>query len=223
MRWIVSTIIALCMLSVAAQAQQTRPATRPVLAGDGKLPYLQFDSAKKQVRMECEAVNADMALEFLVCVAGTSEHETVLRSRARPAHLHLAMIMAGFAAGEPMRFDRAKNKVIPPTGERLKLTCEFVRDGKRVRIPAYRLMRNVKTKAEMPASCWVFAGSATTPDGEYAADIRGHLISVVNFPDSTIDVPEVKSSSNETLEWEVNRELAPPRDAKVWVVIEKAE
>jgi len=211
------------LLGAAALAQPTQPTTRAAdEVASGKLPFIQVDSDKRQIRMECEAVNAEMALEYLVCVAGTSEHETVLRSKARPSHLHLALIMIGARSGEPAHFDKASNNPVGPTGQRLKITCEFVKDGKKISIPAHRLMRNVKSKAEMPQAFWIFAGSCTTERGDYAADLRGRLISVVNFPDSTVDVPEIRSNANETLEWEVNPATAAPKGTTVWVVIEKA-
>lgn len=209
------------LLAATAAAQATRPATQPAdQVAQGKLPYIQIDHEKHLVRVECEAVNAEMALEYLVCVTGTSEHETLLRSRARPSHLHLALIIIGAKAGECAHFDKQSNKLLAPTGQSLKLTCEFTRDGKTIQLPAHRLMRNQKTKAEMPDMKWVFAGSCNTEHGEYAADLRGRLISVVNFPDTTVDVGEVKSNHNETLEWEVNPATAPPRGSTVWLIIE---
>ena len=42
---------------------------------------------------------------------------------------------------------------------------------------------------------------AFLPDGKYAADITGYLVSIVNFDLTVIDIPELASSSNETLEW----------------------
>jgi hypothetical protein len=59
-------------------------------------------------------------------------------------------------------------------------------------------------------------------DGNYAADSTGYLISVVNFDMTVIDIPDLASASNETLEWERNPETIPPAGTKVTMVIEPA-
>ena len=196
------------------------PTTRPA---ESKLPHLQVNVPKHQVRVECEAVNPEEKLEFLVCSSGTKEYESVLRSRARPPHLHFALLMLGLEPGQPVKFDEAQNQWIPPRGPPLKLSCEFVRDGKTVVVPASRLMRSVKEKAEMPDVNWVFVGAPTLEDGEYAADVTGYLITVVNFEHTVIDIPEVKSSKNESLEWEINPEVMPKRSTPIWLIIEPAK
>ena len=91
-----------------------------------------------------------------------------------------------------------------------------------VSMPAYRWMRDVKTKKEPHAFSWVFTGSRVMPDGKYAADVTGYLISIVNFDLTVIDIPELASSANETLGWERNPDTAPKAGTKVWMVIEPA-
>src|SRR5881392_3804860 len=97
------------------------PATRP---SEPKLPHLQVNVAKKQIRVECEAINAEEKLEFLVCATGTKEYESVLRSRARASHLHFALLMLGLVPGQPVKFNADENTWIPPRGPALKLSCE---------------------------------------------------------------------------------------------------
>ena len=210
------TFTLLVLLSSLGAAPATRPAEQ-------KLPHLQVNVAKKQIRIECEAINAEEKLEFLVCATGTKEYESVLRSRARPSHLHLALLMLGLEPGTPVKFNEAENRWIPPRGPALKLFCEFQRDGKTVNFPATRLMRSTKDKAAMPEVNWVFAGAPTLDDGEYAADVTGYLITVVNFEHTVIDIPQVRSNKNESLEWEINPEVMPKRNTRVWLIIEPAK
>src|SRR5688572_6131136 len=122
-------LMAFLVLALASVTFAAPPATRPA---EGKLPHLQVNRAKQQIRVECEAINADEKLEFLVCAAGTKEYESVLRSRARPSHLHFALLMLGLEPGQPVKFNQAANAWIPPRGPALKLSCEFVRDGKTI-------------------------------------------------------------------------------------------
>ena len=196
------------------------PTTKP---SERKLPHLQVDLARHQVRVECEAVNPEERLEFLLCATGTKEYESVLRSRARPSHLHFALLLVGLQPGEPVKYNEAENQWIPPRGPPLKLKCEFVRDGKTITIPASRLMRSVKDKSAMPDVQWVFVGAPTLEDGEYSADVTGYLVTVVNFEHTVIDIPELKSNKNESLEWEINPQVMPKRNTPVWLIIEPAD
>src|SRR5215212_7424294 len=83
-------------------------------------------------------------------------------------------------------------------------------------------MRNVRTKKAMPTTTWIFAGSRVMNDGNYAADSTGYLVSVVNFDMTVIDIPDLASASNESLEWERNPDSVPPAGTKVVMVIEPA-
>jgi len=207
-------------ITLWSHAVHAGPTTRPA---EGKLPHLELNIAKHQVRVECDCVNPDEKLEFLVCSSGTKEYESVLRSRARPSHLHFALLMLGLEPGQPVKYNQAENKWTAPRGPALKLSCEFVRDGKTVTVPVSRLMRSVKDKTAMPDVQWVFVGAPTLDDGEYSADVTGYLITVVNFEHTVIDIPQLRSNKNELLEWEINPEVAPRRNTKVTLIIEPAE
>lgn len=187
-----------------------------------KLPFVNVDVKKREIRIECEQVNAEMPLEFFCCINGTAEHEAVMRTQAKPSHVHLAMLMLGLQPGEPVRFSKAADKWLPPHGPPLQIFCEWTdpKTNKAIRYPAYRMMRGVKTKKEMRPMTWIFAGSRVMDDGRYAADTTGYLVSVVNFDLTVIDIPELVSNANESLEWETNPDICPPKGTKVYMVIE---
>jgi hypothetical protein len=188
----------------------------------GKLPHVEFDVAKKQVRVECEALNIQAPLEFFCCITGSNEHESVLRTPAKPSNIQIALLAIGLKPGQPITYSEALNKWIPPQGPPLHISVEFQKDGKTVTYPGYRWMRNVKTKKEPRAFTWVYTGSRVMPDGKFAADVTGYVVSIVNFDLTLVDVPQLASSDNETLEWEANLELMPKTGTKVWMIIEPA-
>jgi len=203
-----------------AAAQTTAPATTQ---GVGKLPHIDVDVANKRVRVECEALHVIAPLEFFACVAGTSEHEAVVRSEARPSHLHLALVMLGLTPGQGVHYDEREKKWIEPSGPPLKLSVEYEKDGKRVTRGAHELMRDIKSKKEMPEVTWVFTGSKIMPDQTYGADRTGYLVSIVNFELSPIDFPALASNANETLEWETNLDEMPAKGSKMTLIIEPAK
>ena len=214
--------------SCAAQDRSGPPASQPPAAapaagaGVGRFPFLEVDAKGKQIRVECEALAVQNPLEFFCCLAGTVEHESVLRSKVRPSNLHAALLMLGLEPGEPVHFSESAKKWLPPHGPPLQILVEFEKDGQKVALPAYRLMRDVKTKREMPPMTWIFAGSRVMPGDVYAADRTGYIVSVVNFDFSVIDIPQLASNANETLEWETNLDVMPPKGSKVTMIIEPA-
>jgi hypothetical protein len=203
----------------AAIARADDATTRP----DSHIGYLrsvQIDVKAKQIRVQCEALNAHMPLEFFCVVRGGQEHESVLRTDARPSTIHFGLLALGVKPGEPAHLDPTHKLWFPPTGDPVKISCRYVLNGVPMDVPAWRMMRSVKTKKEMPRLDWVFDGSRMLPDGRYAADLTGYVVSIVNFDLTMLDVPELASNANETLEWEYNPDLVPPRGTPVTMVIE---
>jgi hypothetical protein len=186
----------------------------------GKLPHVEFDVEKKQVRVECEALNVNAPLEFFCCVTGTNEHESVLRTPAKPSDIQIGLLAVGLKPGEPVTYSEALNKWIAPHGPPLHMSVEFEKDGKTVTYPANRWLRDVKSHKECPTFTWVFTGSRVMPDGKFAADVTGYVASVVNFDLTLIDIPDLASSANESLEWERNPDLMPKTGTRVWMIIE---
>jgi hypothetical protein len=206
----------------ANQPPATMPAADDAAAArEGKLPHVQVDLKKRQVRVECQMLGIDAPLEFLCVLNGTNEHESVLRSPARPSHIHLGLVMLGLDPGEPVHFSEAAKKWFPPSGPPLNISVEFTdKAGKPQSMPASRLMRSIHDKKSQPPHTWIFAGSKVMPDGNYAADVTGYTVSVVNFELSLIDIPDLASNANETLEWEIDKSVAPPSGSPVTMVIE---
>src|SRR3954454_24144265 len=206
----------LIVLSLAAA-----PATKP--AGEiDNLPGVHVDVNARQVRVDAQMIDCKAPLEFFCVVAGTSEHESVLRTKAKPSNIHLALLMLGLEPGEGVKYSDAAKKWFPPHGPPLSISCEFEKDGKKVTVPAYRMMRDIKTQKPMPAITWIFVGSKVMPDGHYAADVTGYVVSVVNFELTLIDIPDLASSANETLEWQINTDVAPPGGTPVTMILEPA-
>src|SRR5688500_9864955 len=90
-----------------------------------KLPGVKVDVKARQVRVECQAINANMPLEFFGVMSGTAEHQSVLRTDAKPSHILLGLLMLGLEPGEPVRYSEAAMKWIPPQGPPLHITCEW--------------------------------------------------------------------------------------------------
>jgi hypothetical protein len=216
---IVRTLLLLLTSVACACACAPSSATRPLAQGE-KMPHVQVDVNRKQVRVDCQMLGVETPLEFFCVLAGTNEHESVLRTPATPSHIHAALLMLGLEPGEPVKYSEAAKKWFAPHGPPLSISVEYEKDGKTVSLPAHRLMRSIEDKKPQPAHAWIFAGSRVMPDGMYAADVTGYIVSVVNFDLSLIDIPELASNANETLEWQIDPEVAPSAGTRVTMVIE---
>ena len=216
-------IFAILFTSSAARADEAAPpATQPARDGIIQLPHVQINLKTRQIRVDCETLNPHMPLEFFCVLRGGQEHESVLRTDARPSSIHFGLLALGEKPGEPAHLDQTSQMWYPPTGPPVKISCQYVLNGKTITVTANRMMRSDKTKAEMPAATWVFDGSRLLPDGRYAADLTGYVVSIVNFDLTMIDVPKLASNANETLEWEYNPDLVPPTGSPVTMIIEPA-
>jgi len=202
------------------------PLFAPLLFADDAappaLPHIRVDVKAKKVYVDCEALNVDIPLEFFCVTDGGNEYESVLRTAAKPSNIHFALLMLGLKPGAPATFDANHQRWLPPYGAPLDITCQFKKDGKLVTIPACQMMRSIKTHKAMPQSVWVFDGSRIMPDGVYAADVTGYVVSICNFDLTMIDVPTLVSNSNDTLEWEFNPAVVPPRLTPVTMIISPA-
>lgn len=205
----------------AAGAAPAVPTTGPAAKTD-LLKHIQVDVKNKAVHIECEVCKADYGLEFFCVSSGGNEYEAVLSSKAKPSGLHLALLMIGLQAGEPVKYVESANRWLPPHGPPLQISCQFDKGGKSYDIPAYRLMRNNKTKKEVPAMTWIFTGSKIMEDGQYGADPAGYLVSVLNNELSVIDISVLAGRALETREWEPNADLLPAPGSKITLTFEPA-
>lgn len=218
MRWIQLITFILVSSPVLAAPPVTTPATAPT-----DLPGIHIDVNTKTIRVECEQIDCKAPLEFFCVLNGTSEHESALRTAAKPSNIHLALLMLGLEPGEGIRYSEETQKWLPPHGPPLNISCEFEKDGKKVVVPAYRMLRDIRTQKPMRPMTWIFIGSHVMDDGHYAADVTGYVLTVVNFQYALIDIPDLASSSNETLEWQINTDVAPPGHTPVTLIIQPAE
>jgi len=197
------------------------PATAP--APLGNLPHIRIDAHNHRVQVDCQALAVEQPLEFFCVMSGGNEYESVLRSPAKPSDIHLALLMIGLTPGGNVHSDPQTQKWMPPFGPALNISCQYTLNGKAVDVPAWKMMRSVKDKTTMPPMTWVFCGSKVMDNGSYAADETSYTVSVVNFEYTLIDIPTLASNANETLEWERDPNMMPPKGTPVVMTIEPAE
>jgi hypothetical protein len=188
----------------------------------GKNVLLELQGDQRRVVIQAEVCFREGPLELFLCRKNTKEHEAIVTADIDARQVHMALLAAGAKEGSPVRFEP---KYQAATGSVIKISVEYEKDGKTVRVPAQSWVRDAKTRKELEHP-WVFGGSMLfdNPDDPntkaYAAN-GGDVICVANFPDAMLDLP-VQSPK----EWEAGRlfeaftERIPPLQAKVTVILE---
>ncbi|MDO4573890.1 MAG: YdjY domain-containing protein [Planctomycetia bacterium] len=162
----------------------------------------------------------DTVLQF----NGPKSHESIFCIDVPASVLHAGLLAIGAKTGEPVRF---QPKLEPPTGDPITITIRWKNPaGEIVERNARELIIDHDTGKPMEKD-WVFAGSFFYEDDDgvqrYAADSEGEVVGVSNFPSVMLDVPQVSSSSNESLLYVSNEKELPERGTPVTILFSIAE
>ena len=190
-----------------------------------ELPFVKIDAKKRHVDLDAAVIRQQTAegewLELLACTAGGRDHESLLVVKARPSHVHLALLMIGLEPGKPMRWQFKDGKietVNPPRGPRIAVTAHYQLDGEPVEVPVNQWLIDHQTKKPPPDNVWLFAGSRFVEQEDksvYLADLNGSVLSLVNFGDELLARPTDLTNLNDNEAWGANAKTMPPKGTKV--------
>jgi hypothetical protein len=174
-------------------------------------------------------------LEVTVCIPDSKEHESLVMTRARPSHVHAALLAIGLTPGHPGRFewDDGEMRTIQPEGDPVVVTFIY-RDkaGEAHETPAMRWVVNAETGEPFaPAGKeggFVFAGSVMRERmgrEVYDADGIGTLVGLHTFGAETIAWRKVMSPDShiEEPEWIADSKNILPFESEVTVRVRPAE
>lgn len=200
------------------------PASRPAAAGGQlELPQMRVDLKKGTIVIDAEVCSRTRIIEYLLLQEGGREYEALLRTRARAAHLHAALLAFGLTPGKPARWvwDGQTGRYVPPRGPALRIQFRWLdkQTGKPRQVEASAWLKTVGKRRAVPPQKWIFLGSEVLPDGSYRGDVEEVLIGVVNDPAAVIDVPFESSKEATLQEIVVNEDVVPPAGTPVQVII----
>jgi len=205
-----------------------------------KLPGVVVDFQKRCVDIEAVVCLDDGMLELIACTEGTKEHESIVTIKARPMHVHTALLLLGLNNGNP-----AMRKVvdeedtrwidIPPRGDPVDVYLVFQDDsGKVVEHPISDFVTRTERHSSLPTGAeegntrrnndrfpktFLFAGSILVAKGSgprtYVADQSGSVISIATFGDELLCLPGVHAKGNHALMWRIKATKLPDVGTKV--------
>jgi len=222
----------------APKGPATRPASRPTRK-DLKLPGLVTNFRERCVDVESAVCLREGLLELIACTKGTKEHESIVVIKARPAHIHVALLLLGARNGnpamrKPIDKDGSRWIDVPPSGDPVDVYLVFKsKTGTVVERPISDFVTAADRDPDgkpgaagdgAPADVqfphtFVFAGSLLRRSGsgprKYLSDLSGNVISVVTFGDELLCLPGIQGHDNGSLMWQVNATDLPAIGTKV--------
>jgi hypothetical protein len=206
------------------------PSIRADVAGG----LIEFDGI---VPINChDAATPDVYLELIACTPDTREHESLVVTRARPSHLHAALLAIGVKPGEPGSWKVENKKLIalPPRGDALDVRVAYqIADGSEIERPICEWVIAAGTHSafqprDASAPRWLFAGSLFVKrrGGEvYDADGSGTVIGLTTFGSEVVAWPDTISPEAEIdePEWIADPKKVPAAGTAVIVRIRPAK
>ena len=112
-------LFAVCMSACAAGLDE-----EPAKPGAVQLPGLLINLPEACVDVEATVCLDKGMLELVACSRGTKEHESIFSVKARPMHLHTALLLIGAENGSPAHNrpvdpERTRWVPVPATGDRI--------------------------------------------------------------------------------------------------------
>ena len=229
----VALIALLCATGLALAEHKGGEESAPGLEAALKklqLPGIKIDPVKGCVDVMSEVCLEEGMLELVACTKGSKEHESIVLVKARPLHIHTALLLLGAQPGNPAAFrpsgeDGSSWAEIPARGGRVgvSLVCSN-KEGRLVERPISDFISRsgssgTEQGAELnrpkrfPSDEFLFAGSRLVPRENgpraYLCEGSGNVISIATFGDELLCLPEIHSHQNGALAWQVEKKHLP--------------
>lgn len=172
-------------------------------------------------------------IEQIVCTQGTKEHESLVVTRARPSHLHAALLMIDAERGHPVfwTYPEGRTVVHAPAGDRVVVEVEFVDQDAQTQVIdplVWVVPRDGVTKFPRDEGKWLFAGSVereTSAGLLYEADAAGTVVGLASFGTEVIawSQPISHEEADGDLAWIADTAAMPPANTPVTVRIRLAD
>ena len=196
----------------------------PVLVGSTdllQLPHVTVDRKNQLVDIEAMVVMQSTLdgqwLELLACTENGRTHESILAVKARPSHIHYALLLVGSDPGTPMvwgiHHDHVKIEK-HPSGTSIAISAIYQdENGKVVHVPVNQWVVNRYTNKPLVDNIWLFTGSRFIESSGrriYQADRDGTIVSLVHFGDDLLARPTELTNRNDGEAWGAVDGVIPP-------------
>lgn len=185
-------------------------------------PGIKIDWQRRLLYVDAVVVLREGPLELIACSPKTREHESLFVVSARPSSIFQAMGLIGLTHGSPVRYDKESERLLPPTGQRVRIRIRLGTNQSDRVVSVEQLMGLTGRRKTPESTAWVFSGSRLYHDGSFGADLDGTVICVVDFDTALISVGALHSADNELLWLEANTSMMPSLGTKCTILVDAA-
>jgi len=201
----------------AAGAEAEKPAEKTVFQIDGG--RITLNKKERSIRIGGYFCCEEGPLEYLICLKGGKEYESVFAADCDARQLNVALLALGYSAGGDVgRLGDARL----PRGDAVTISIEWEADGKTHSRPGSDFMYNVYTKKSMRRTPWIYTGSRFEMDPmterrEYLAQMDGVIAATYRDPAAIFNSP--LNTGVDDVFYNVHTKIVPGRGTKGVLVI----
>lgn len=151
-------------------------------------------------------------VEYAVVAAGGKTHESIFRTEAQPAHIHIAMLLLGVNPAYTNRFPADPKS--PPPGPSIWVEVSWREGEKVVRHAMEDLIVAGQARRALPAGPWAYNGSYLARKN-FVAQRDGSVVSLHIDPDALVNNPRPGREDDDA--HVINTVLLPPDKTPVEV------
>ncbi len=189
-----------------------------------KIGEVTLRQASRTVEIPAQVNMEKGTVEYLLVNADGKTHESVLRTKAQPYQIQIALLLLGAKksptgddGGGSGQIDAAGLQSAPdPVGDPLTLEVLWRdEEGVERRVPAEALLVR-SDGVPVERGPWLYTGSFFHGN-EFAAQVEGSIASLVLDPVAMINNP--KPGNRDDLLWNISEAQVPPKDSAVTLVV----
>lgn len=234
MRIVIQLLFSLGLLGGVFAAEPSKRTDLEAALEKLELPHIKINLEERSVDVASVVCLDEGMLELVACTKDTKEHESIVAVKARPMHVHTALLLLGAKPGTPAALklvDEVEDRWVhlPPSGGGVEVSLVWKDKAGKVSErpisdfiapadPAGREKEAAKQK-KFPTNTFLFAGSQLVAvdkgPRKYLSDQSGNVISIATFGDEVLCLPEVHSHQNGALVWQVDKTHLPAVNSEV--------
>ena len=218
-------LLALCVVLTGAALAQPAPTPTPSPPGLVNSPsnpaappalvfgLVQLDKEHRALSFPVVVNQRTGVVEYAVVSSAGKTHESIFRTEAQPAHIHVAMLLLGASPAGTNRFPA--NLAESPPGERVRVEVAWRAGGQIERRAMEELIVAGNQPRPLSAGAWIYNGSHLARRN-FVAQRDGSIVSVHIDPDALVNNPR-PGRENDDLH-AVNTAALPPDGVPVEVI-----
>jgi hypothetical protein len=197
-----------------ASATATNTPANTVAVHTLELGAVRIDKERRTVSFPVMINQRTGVVEYAVVTTSGKTHESVFRTEAQPAHIHLAMLLLGVKPASTNVF--SANLSIPPPGEPVTVEVSWRNGRGEIRSALEEFIVAGNDHHTFPKGPWIYNGSYLA-QRTFLAQRDGSIISVHIDPDALINNPR-PGRENDDLH-SVNSAALPAEDLPLKITL----